>query len=153
MWDNVWVHCKAITVLQHSLHTADDRSAFVCRFILENWVLDRWVRNIVTVYPVVIVALVGNIWKHFNPADPTANAVFMGKFVTTSDHNCDFANTSPTSSEHESHIYGVRLVGGQIMDMECVYSCRERDSEYKRSAGQLLLKVIIYNKNPVFLFH
>ncbi|XP_075871616.1 uncharacterized protein LOC142881307 [Nelusetta ayraudi] len=46
-------------------------------FILENWVLDRWVRNILTVYPVVIVALVGNVWKHFNPEDPTANAVFM----------------------------------------------------------------------------
>ncbi|XP_047446346.1 uncharacterized protein si:dkey-29d8.3 [Mugil cephalus] len=46
-------------------------------FILENWVLDRWVRNILTVYPVVIVALVGNIYKHFNPADPTPNSVFM----------------------------------------------------------------------------
>ncbi|XP_029380821.1 uncharacterized protein LOC115057763 [Echeneis naucrates] len=46
-------------------------------FILENWVLDRWVRNILTVYPVVIVALVGNIFKHFNPADPTPNSMFM----------------------------------------------------------------------------
>ncbi|CAK6969379.1 uncharacterized protein LOC128368915 [Scomber scombrus] len=46
-------------------------------FILENWVLDRWVRNILTVYPVVIVALVGNIFKHFNPADPTPNSIFM----------------------------------------------------------------------------
>ncbi|XP_035508785.1 uncharacterized protein LOC118321536 [Morone saxatilis] len=46
-------------------------------FILENWVLDRWVRNILTVYPVVIVALVGNILKHFNRADPTTNSVFM----------------------------------------------------------------------------
>lgn len=46
-------------------------------FILENWVLDRWVRNILTVYPVVILALVGNIMKHFNPADPTTNSVFM----------------------------------------------------------------------------
>ncbi|XP_011614656.1 uncharacterized protein [Takifugu rubripes] len=46
-------------------------------FILENWVLDRWVRNILTVYPVVIVALVGNIWKHYIPADPSANSVFM----------------------------------------------------------------------------
>ncbi|XP_035990186.1 uncharacterized protein LOC105923790 isoform X2 [Fundulus heteroclitus] len=46
-------------------------------FILENWVLDRWVRNILTVYPVVIVALVGNVYKHFNPADPTPNTVFM----------------------------------------------------------------------------
>lgn len=54
-------------------------SLTLCRFILENWVLDRWVRNILTVYPVVIVALVGNVWKHFNPDDPTANAVFMGR--------------------------------------------------------------------------
>ncbi|XP_037535198.1 uncharacterized protein LOC119412284 [Nematolebias whitei] len=45
-------------------------------FILENWVLDRWVRNILTVYLVVIVALVGNVYKHFNPADPTPNALF-----------------------------------------------------------------------------
>ncbi|XP_053185809.1 uncharacterized protein LOC128368915 [Scomber japonicus] len=46
-------------------------------FILENWVLDRWVRNILTVYPVVIVALIGNVFKHFNPADPTPNSIFM----------------------------------------------------------------------------
>ncbi|XP_004085588.3 uncharacterized protein LOC101170005 [Oryzias latipes] len=46
-------------------------------FILENWVLDRWVRNIITVYPVVIVALVGNVYKHFSVADPTPNSVFM----------------------------------------------------------------------------
>ncbi|XP_028282970.1 uncharacterized protein LOC114449468 [Parambassis ranga] len=46
-------------------------------FILENWVLDRWVRNILTVYPVVIVALVGNVYKHFNPADPRPNSIFM----------------------------------------------------------------------------
>ncbi|XP_062260876.1 uncharacterized protein LOC133968712 [Platichthys flesus] len=49
----------------------------VAWFILENWVLDRWVRNILTVYPVVIVALIGNIVKHFNPDDPTINSIFM----------------------------------------------------------------------------
>ncbi|XP_037644289.1 uncharacterized protein si:dkey-29d8.3 [Sebastes umbrosus] len=49
----------------------------VAWFLLENWVLDRWVRYILTVYPVVIVALVGNVLKHFNPADPTPNSVFM----------------------------------------------------------------------------
>lgn len=54
-----------------------------CRFILENWVIDRWVRNILTVYPVVIVALVGNVWKHFNAEDPTANAVFTGRLATS----------------------------------------------------------------------
>nr|XP_061794949.1 uncharacterized protein LOC133586592 [Nerophis lumbriciformis] len=46
-------------------------------FILENWALDRWVRNILTVYPVVIVALVGNVFKHFHSADPSPNAIFM----------------------------------------------------------------------------
>lgn len=46
-------------------------------YILENWVLDRWVRNILTVYPVVIVALVGNIVRHFHPEDPTINSIFM----------------------------------------------------------------------------
>lgn len=56
----------------------------VCRFLLENWVLDRWVRNILTVYPVVIVALVGNVFKHFNPADPTPNSVFVGECDTGS---------------------------------------------------------------------
>ncbi|XP_008332874.1 uncharacterized protein LOC103396529 [Cynoglossus semilaevis] len=46
-------------------------------FILENWVLDRWVRNILTVYPVVIVALVGNLYKHYHSEDPTPNSIFM----------------------------------------------------------------------------
>ncbi|XP_077471658.1 uncharacterized protein LOC144085863 [Stigmatopora argus] len=49
----------------------------VAWFILENWLLDRWVRNILTVYPVVLVALLGNVLKHFYPADPTPNAIFM----------------------------------------------------------------------------
>lgn len=54
------------------------------RFLLENGPLDRWVRNVVTVYPVVIVALVGNIVRHFDPADPTPNCVFMGRWNTHS---------------------------------------------------------------------
>lgn len=56
------------------------RSVLTCRFIVENWVLDRWVRNILTVYPVVIVALVGNIARHYHAADPTTNSVFMSEF-------------------------------------------------------------------------
>lgn len=67
----------------------------LCRFILENWVLDRWVRYILTVYPVVIVALVGNVWKHFNPENPTANSVFMGEFVRSGSHLRDISNTGP----------------------------------------------------------
>ncbi|XP_053739708.1 uncharacterized protein LOC128769760 [Synchiropus splendidus] len=49
----------------------------VAWFILENWVLDRWVRYILTVYPVVIVALVGNLYKHYDPQDPSPNSIFM----------------------------------------------------------------------------
>lgn len=83
----------AITAPQFFLQLVDDCFVCVCRFILENWVLDRWVRNILTVYPVVIVALVGNVWKHFNPADPTANSVFMGEFVMNGNNKCDLTNT------------------------------------------------------------
>ncbi|KAM9719583.1 uncharacterized protein ACNS7B_020354 [Menidia menidia] len=48
----------------------------VAWFILENWVLDRWVRDILTVYPVVIFALSGIIYQHFTPPHPTPNSVF-----------------------------------------------------------------------------
>lgn len=85
--------CQTIAASSIIFQQFDNCFAFVSRFILENWVLDRWVRNILTVYPVVIVALVGNVWKHFNPNGPTANAVFMGKFVMNDIHNC-FTNTS-----------------------------------------------------------
>lgn len=49
----------------------------VAWFLLETWVLDRWVRNVLTVYPVVVVALLGNVFRHFDPEDPSPNAVFM----------------------------------------------------------------------------
>lgn len=37
-------------------------------------------RNILTVYAVVIVALVGIVFRHFNPDDPAPNSVFTGEF-------------------------------------------------------------------------
>ncbi|XP_062337967.1 uncharacterized protein LOC134036856 isoform X1 [Osmerus eperlanus] len=45
-------------------------------FILENFVLDRYVRYILTIYPVVIIALGGIVSKHYQPSNPSANAVF-----------------------------------------------------------------------------
>ncbi|XP_076149566.1 uncharacterized protein LOC143133659 [Alosa pseudoharengus] len=45
-------------------------------FIVENFVIDRHVRYIVTIYPVVIMALVGNVYKHYNPEAPGRNAKF-----------------------------------------------------------------------------
>ncbi|KAM4623288.1 uncharacterized protein ACJ7VT_004382 [Polymixia lowei] len=53
-------------------------------FILENFVFDRWVRNILTVYPVVILALVGNYTRHYDPADPSPNAIFMAVLLVLS---------------------------------------------------------------------
>ena len=52
---------------------------FHCRFGIENFLLDQHVRYILTIYPVVIIALVGNVTKHYGPAAPSANAIFMGE--------------------------------------------------------------------------
>ena len=49
------------------------------RFILENFVLEKYVRFIVTIYPVVIWALTGVITKNYNSAAPTRNNVFTGE--------------------------------------------------------------------------
>ncbi|XP_036375420.1 uncharacterized protein LOC118771520 [Megalops cyprinoides] len=45
-------------------------------FVVENFVLEKHVRYILTVYPVVIVALTGNITKHYDPAAPSRNSIF-----------------------------------------------------------------------------
>ncbi|XP_043399907.1 uncharacterized protein LOC114019724 isoform X1 [Chelonia mydas] len=45
-------------------------------FSLENFVLDKYVRYNLTVYPVVIVALTGIVWKNYSPSSPTDNSVF-----------------------------------------------------------------------------
>ncbi|KAJ8012293.1 hypothetical protein DPEC_G00067160 [Dallia pectoralis] len=46
-------------------------------FGIENYLLDKHVRYVLTIYPVVIIALVGNVTKHFNPDAPSANSIFM----------------------------------------------------------------------------
>ncbi|CAJ0951276.1 unnamed protein product [Ranitomeya imitator] len=48
-------------------------------FCLENFVLDKYVRYTLTVYPVVIVALSGALDKHFIEAAPTENNIYIGK--------------------------------------------------------------------------
>ncbi|XP_072513724.1 uncharacterized protein [Salminus brasiliensis] len=48
----------------------------VAWFILETFVIDKHVRYILTVYPVVIVALSGNITKNFDSSAPSRNAIF-----------------------------------------------------------------------------
>ncbi|XP_056599708.1 uncharacterized protein si:dkey-29d8.3 [Triplophysa dalaica] len=45
-------------------------------FIVENFVIEKHVRYILTVYPVIIYALIGILSKHYNKADPGRNAVF-----------------------------------------------------------------------------
>ncbi|CAL8324621.1 unnamed protein product [Boreogadus saida] len=45
--------------------------------VLENWVLERHVRYIVTVYPVVIWALCGAVSSHFDPSAPSQSGLFL----------------------------------------------------------------------------
>lgn len=49
------------------------------RFVLENFVLDKHVRFILTIYPVVIWALTGVFTENYNVADPTRTNIFVGK--------------------------------------------------------------------------
>ncbi|KAL2085131.1 hypothetical protein ACEWY4_018451 [Coilia grayii] len=46
-------------------------------FAVENTVLDKHVRYILTIYPVVIVALTGNMTKNFHPESPSRNGIFI----------------------------------------------------------------------------
>ncbi|KAM5164951.1 uncharacterized protein ACMZJ9_007351 [Mantella aurantiaca] len=46
-------------------------------FILENFVLEKYVRYTLTVYPVVIVALSGSLDKNFQESSPDGNNIFI----------------------------------------------------------------------------
>ncbi|XP_071398108.1 uncharacterized protein [Centroberyx affinis] len=46
-------------------------------FILENFVLEKHVRYILTIYPVVIWALTGNLDKNYDAAAPSRNGIFI----------------------------------------------------------------------------
>lgn len=49
------------------------------RFIVENFVFEKHLRYILTVYPVVIVALSGNMTKNFKSADPSRSGIYIGE--------------------------------------------------------------------------
>ncbi|XP_043082827.1 uncharacterized protein si:ch211-161h7.5 [Puntigrus tetrazona] len=46
-------------------------------FIVESFVFEKHLRYILTVYPVVIVALSGNMTKNFNSADPSRSGIYI----------------------------------------------------------------------------
>lgn len=52
------------------------------RFFLENTVLDKHVRYILTIYPVVIWALTGVYTKNYDAAAPSSNDIFTGEELT-----------------------------------------------------------------------
>lgn len=54
-------------------------SLFFDRFVLEQLVLDKHVRYILVIYPVVIWALSGNLDKNYDAETPTLNGIFIGK--------------------------------------------------------------------------
>ncbi|XP_061111962.1 uncharacterized protein si:dkey-29d8.3 [Conger conger] len=45
-------------------------------FVMENFVLEKHVRYLLTIYPVVILALSGNMAKNYDAAAPSKNAIF-----------------------------------------------------------------------------
>lgn len=49
------------------------------RFVLEQLVLDKHVRYILIIYPVVIWALSGNLDKNYDAKSPSRNGIFIGK--------------------------------------------------------------------------
>ncbi|KAA0704748.1 hypothetical protein E1301_Tti000937 [Triplophysa tibetana] len=49
----------------------------VAWFIVENFVFEKHLRYILTIYPVVIVALSGNLTKNFNAANPSRNGIYI----------------------------------------------------------------------------
>lgn len=63
------------------------------RFLLEQLVLDRYVRYVLIVYPVVIWALSGNMVKNYEATSPNGNGIFIGKSLKTGKKSFFFHNT------------------------------------------------------------
>lgn len=51
------------------------------RFVLENFFLDKHVRYILIIYPVVIWALTGSYTKNYDPASPSQTGIFAGEEI------------------------------------------------------------------------
>ncbi|KAG9278455.1 hypothetical protein AMEX_G6331 [Astyanax mexicanus] len=51
-------------------------------FAVENFVVEKHVRYILSVYPVVIYALIGSLSRHYDPAAPGRNAVFTAVLLS-----------------------------------------------------------------------
>lgn len=56
-------------------------SCVFCRFFVEQLVLDKYVRYIFIIYPVVIWALAGNLDNHYTKT-PSRNGIFIGTTET-----------------------------------------------------------------------
>ncbi|XP_006035381.2 uncharacterized protein LOC102565820 [Alligator mississippiensis] len=46
-------------------------------FYVENFLLDKYVRYNLTIYPVVIIALIGSVCKNYSPSPPNTNSIFL----------------------------------------------------------------------------
>ncbi|XP_056669904.1 uncharacterized protein LOC103102780 [Monodelphis domestica] len=85
-WTTVAILLNFAVVLIYTVGVANQTSTTVALsilllllvlwFYLENFLLDKHVRYILTVYPVVMVALSGNIAQHYNTTAPSGNNVF-----------------------------------------------------------------------------
>ncbi|XP_032862477.1 uncharacterized protein LOC116965016 [Tyto alba] len=52
-------------------------------FYLENFILDKYVRYNLTIYPVVVIALTGSTCKNFSFSSPTTNGIFIVVLLAT----------------------------------------------------------------------
>ncbi|XP_043843470.1 uncharacterized protein LOC122742932 [Dromiciops gliroides] len=85
-WTTVATLLNFAVVLIYTVGMADQTSTtvvlsvllvlLVLWFYLENFLLDKYVHYILTVYPVVMVALFGNIAQHYNTSAPSTNNIF-----------------------------------------------------------------------------
>lgn len=93
------MHYAVLIISQ--LQISGAKCIFSHRFILENFVLDKHVRYILTIYPAVIWALTGVFTKNYDAANPSHNNIFIGEklgYLNKSHKITENLYISPTSN-------------------------------------------------------
>ncbi|XP_028289338.1 uncharacterized protein LOC114453585 [Parambassis ranga] len=80
------------------------------KFILENFVIEKHVRFILSIYPAVTWALAGVFTKNYNAASATRNNTFIGLYTTTTANVSAVFDTQLTPSGWTFNIWSVIYV-------------------------------------------
>lgn len=98
-------------------------TTFFCRFILENTLLDKYVRFIVSIYPVVIWALAGVFAENYDAEEPSRNNIFVGKELNQSPWHASkqeiVCATSCIDNWLERTTYDVVFPAAALLAMAC----------------------------------